>query len=346
MKKLLLLSFLFIFACSSDDDKEEIDQEQDPFINIINNGTGAVIEITDSEDSDLLEIVQAVPAISGKFSSKTPVMLFFNDKVFLESISESFIIKQNDAIIGGTISISEASNGYAIFVFIPNEEFEVDATITITLSTNILDDGGNQLVNEFLLEFTTVNDTSGNFDKNNDFENGTSGVSFIGDGYVLNGPSGCVNAQNGEDFAVITTGNQLVSTDAAIDNSSSLMILGPISDTNVSSLSFYYNFISSEFQEWVGSEFDDTAMFTIYGPEGSYSSFITSVNTVSENNNTECNGFAGLPDDGDEYAGQTEWTPQTYNFSNVGTPSYIVFTITDVGDDILSSAIAIDNISY
>ena len=43
MKKLLLLSFLFIFACSSDDDKEEIDQEQDPFINIINNGTGAVI---------------------------------------------------------------------------------------------------------------------------------------------------------------------------------------------------------------------------------------------------------------------------------------------------------------
>ena len=160
MKKLLLLSFLFIFACSSDDDKEEIDQEQDPFINIINNGTGAVIEITDSEDSDLLEIVQAVPAISGKFSSKTPVMLFFNDKVFLESISESFIIKQNDAIIGGTISISEASNGYAIFVFIPNEEFEVDATITITLSTNILDDGGNQLVNELLLEFTTVNDTS------------------------------------------------------------------------------------------------------------------------------------------------------------------------------------------
>ena len=46
MKKLLILFALFILACSSDDDKEEIDQEQDPFINIINNGTGAVIEIT------------------------------------------------------------------------------------------------------------------------------------------------------------------------------------------------------------------------------------------------------------------------------------------------------------
>ena len=346
MKKLFLLSAFFIFTCNSDNNEDENTQEQDQSIKVVNNGTGAVLEINDSEDSDLLKIVQAVPAVSGEYSSKTPIMLFFNDKVLIESISDSFIIKQNDELIGGTISISEAANGYAIFVFIPNEEFDGDATITITVSTDILDDGGNPLVNEFLLEFTTVIDSSGNFDENNNFENNTSGVSFIGDGDILNGPSGCVSAQNGEDFAVITTGSQLVSTGTAIDEASSMMILGPITDRDVSSLSFYYNFVSSEFQEFVGSEFDDTAIFTIYGPDGSYSSFITSVNYVEEINNTECDGFAGLPDDGDEYAGQTDWTSQTYNFLDVGTPSYIVFTITDVGDEFYSSAIAIDNISY
>ena len=37
---------------------------------------------------------------------------------------------------------------------------------------------------------------------------------------------------------------------------------------------------------------------------------------------------------------------RTINFSKVGTPAYITFTVTDVADEILSSILAVDNIVY
>ena len=136
-----------------------------------------------------------------------------------------------------------------------------------------------------------------------------------------------------------------MSGNAAIAGASSVMILGPISNS-FSSFSFQYNFLSAEFQEFVGSDYDDSVVVTAVGPNGAYSKFLTSVNTVGLDNNTQCTGFPGMPDEGDKYVGATGWLNKSSAIGNIGSPAYIIFTITDVADAALSSIIAIENITY
>lgn len=124
-----------------------------------------------------------------------------------------------------------------------------------------------------------------------------------------------------------------------------MMILGPI-EKNIKNLSFHYDFISAEFNEWVGSVFDDCVVMTIYGPYGSYSIMLTSVNIIGQDN-TQFNDYPNMPDEGDPYAGHIGWTAANINdIPYVGTPAYISFTVTDVGDTIYSSIFTIDNINY
>ena len=184
----------------------------------------------------------------------------------------------------------------------------------------------------------------GPFDTNGSFESDTAGVAFIGDGNISTG-TGDIQPQHQSKFGIITSGEQLVSGGSAIGGESSMMILGPI-NSNLSSLSFHYDFASAEFNDYVNSQFDDVAMVTVTGPNGSYSTMLTSVNIVNFAGNTPCNNCGGLPDGGDGYAGHTGWTAKTINFAAVGSPAYVVFTVTDVGDQVLSSVLAVDNITY
>lgn len=335
MKKLLTI-FLFSVLIMTFGCKKEDPPPPEPTYTIVNNGDAGVTSITDVGDQVPLEIVQAVPSVSGaSYPLSVPIMFFFDDKIYLNSLEDDFIVEQNGTTVGGTITINEAANGYAILTFTPSQAFSADADITITIKKDVEDDGGNGLVEDYILTFTTIAGSTQSFDTNKSFESGTTGVFFMGDGAVLSG------------FGVITSGSQLVSSNSAIGGASSLMLLGPI-NTALTSLTFQYDFGSSEFNEYVGSEYDDVAVITIYGPKGSYSAIITSVNLIGTNNfqNTGSGGFAGLPDAGDNYAGHTDWVSKTYSFSNVGTPAYIIFTVTDVSDHIYSSALAVDNISY
>ena len=330
---------IMTFGCKKDKSTPQ------PTYTIVNNGDAGVTSITDKEDQDALAIVQAVPSVSdASYPSSIPIMFFFNDKIYLNSLKDNFTVEQNGKTVGGTITINKAANGYAILTFTPSQAFSVNANITVTIKKDVEDDGGNGLYEDYILTFTTVAGSTLNFDSNKSFESGTTGVLFMGDGAVLSGTQGSVSPENDSKFGVITSGDLLVSSGSAIGGASSLMLLGPI-NTDLSSLTLHYDFASSEFNEYVGSEFDDCAMITIYGPNGSYSAVITSVNTIGTAN-TQCTGFAGLPDEGDNYAGHTGWVSKTYSFSKVGTPAYIIFTVTDVSDQILSSALAIDDISY
>ncbi|GHT90366.1 hypothetical protein FACS1894137_19730 [Spirochaetia bacterium] len=121
------------------------------------------------------------------------------------------------------------------------------------------------------------------------------------------------------------------------------MKVGPITDP-ISTLGFHYNFISAEFNDYVGSQFDDYALVTVYGPKGSRTGLI---NTVNRNGNADTAfSLPRMPDDGDSYAGQTGWTAYTIANIDVGTPAYIVFTVADVADDVLSTILAVDDLSY
>jgi hypothetical protein len=338
----LFAAFAFV-SCESND---ESNSGKDSFYKIISNGGGGVTTITDVADTTPLQIAQAIPSVSGRdYPSNIPIVFFFNDKLLVSSITEdSFIVTENGSQVSGTISVNEASNGYAIFTFTPNHGFSGNADIQITLTTAIQDDGGQGLEQEVVYQYTTFDEPTDDFAGNEGFENGNDGIVFIGDGNVLTGSQGCMDPFEGSSFGGITTGDHLISSGDAIGGASSLMILGPY-DSDVSSVSFNYNFLSSEFQEYVGSEFDDSFVAVVIGENGAYSELITSVNILGLAN-TQCFGFPGLPDNGDDYAGTTGWVNKEISFGSLTGPVYIVFIATDVADQIYSTAVGIDNVAF
>lgn len=314
---------------------------------ILNNGNAGVTTATDTNDSSGLTVAQAIPSVSGEaYPANMPILFFFDDKILLPSITEeNFIVTENQKQVKGTVSINEQANGYAILSFIPEKQFAANAAIKIILTTNLQDDAGLGNDEDFTIEYTTTAANNTNFENNSGFESGTNGVTFVGDGNVLIGAQGCVSPFGGTSFAAITSGAQLISMDSAIGNASSIMILGPIS-SSVSSISFKYNFLSAEFQEFVGSQYDDSFVAVVAGSNGAYSEFITSVNTIGTAGNTACAAFPGMADAGDTYFGTTGWLNKQISFPSMGNNTYIIFIVTDVSDTIYSSIVCIDDVTY
>ncbi len=349
MSKNLQLIYLFLIAivfnsCNKSDDGDSSGDEA--FYKIIVNGNGGVSTLSEDGPGNL-EIAQAIPSVNGaEFPSNIPIMLFFNSKLYLPSITkESFIIKENNSQIGGIITVNEAANGFAVLTFIPKKKFSPNAEIEVTVTTDLLNNAGNGQMQETSITFSTTSTESQSFSSNGNFEMGSNGVLFIGDGNIMTGTHGCVAPVSGSNFAAITTGNGLISSNNSIGNATSMMILGPI-ESNVSQVGFKYNFMSAEFQEYVNSAYDDTFMAVVVGANGAFSDMITSVNTVGTSGNTQCVGFPGMPDSGDGYSGSTGWINKTLNFSNVGGQAYIIFLVTDVSDTIYSSVVCIDDVTF
>lgn len=323
------------------------DNETSSFYKVINKGNAGVNSISDFDDVTGLSVAQAIPSVSNRaYPANMPILFFLDDKILLSSITEdNFIVTENDIKIKGIVSVSEASNGYAILSYIPERQFAANADIKITLTTDLLDDAGMGNTQDTVIEYTTTASNNSSFTGNTGFENGSEGINFVGDGNILTGTQGCVAPFGGSSFGAITTGLQLISGDNAIGEASSIMILGPI-DANISSISFNYNFLSAEFQEYVGSEYDDSFMAIVVGENGAHSEFVTSVNTIGEAGNTSCSAFPGMPDNGDAYFGTTGWQNEELSFSSVGDTAYIIFIVTDVTDAIYSSIVCIDDVSF
>src|SRR5690606_97660 len=98
------------------------EEENNSFYTLINNDNAGVTAISDTGDNVPLEIAQAIPSVSGQqYPLNAPIVYFFNDKLLLSSINEdSFIVKENGVQVRGVISLNEASNGYAILTFTPD----------------------------------------------------------------------------------------------------------------------------------------------------------------------------------------------------------------------------------
>ncbi|MDD3003637.1 choice-of-anchor L domain-containing protein [Flavobacterium sp.] len=334
---------LFTVSCEKNDSDTK---DSKSIYKIINDGTAGVSEVTDSNDFEGLNIAQAIPSVSGEtYPASMPILFFFDDKILLPSITaENFMVTENEKAVKGTIHISEQANGYAILSFIPTKKFAANSDIKIVITADLHDDAGLGNDQDYVLEYTTSSVSSTGFSNNLGFENGSNGVMFVGDGNLMDGTESCVAPFGGNNFASITSGSQLISTESAIGGATSMMILGPI-NSNVSSVSFNYNFLSAEFQEYVGSQFDDSFMAIVAGPNGAHAEFITSVNTIGTAN-TACSSFPGMPDNGDSYFGTTGWINKQMSFNNTGNDTYIIFLVTDVSDTIYSSIVCIDDISY
>ena len=340
-----ILSLALLTVSCEKNDNDSGDEKS--IYKVVNKGNAGVSSITDNADFEGLNVAQAIPSVSNvSYPANMPILFFFDDKILLPSITEeNFIVTENEKIVKGTISINEQANGYAILSFTPEKQFAANAAIKIVLTTNLQDDAGLGNSEDYVIEYTTTSANNTDFDNNTGFENSTNGVTFVGDGNLLTGAQGCVSPFGGSSFAAITSGDQLVSGNSAIGEASSIMILGPI-NSSVSSISFKYNFLSAEFQEYVGSQFDDSFVAVVAGSNGAYSEFITSVNTIGTSGNTACSSFPGMPDNGDSYFGTTGWQDKQILLPNMGTDTYIIFIVTDVSDTIYSSIVCIDDVTY
>jgi hypothetical protein len=283
------------------------------------------------------------------FPANMPIMIFFNDLLLLPTIQGNVVVTAGGQVINGIVSLNKGHATQfegAILTFTPSVSFQPGATISITIKKGMQNQGGFGMADDWTLTYTTSQGASGSFTEGNGgFEQGESGVRFVGDGSRMKGV-GPLQPFEGEWLAAISTGDKLVSAAGmAVGGTMSSMILGPI-NKNITRVDFHYNFISAEFNEYINAGFDDTAMFTITGPNGSHTRFITSVDDVGLNN-IPFVGFPGMPDvDMDNYAGQTDWKHMFFEFTSVGSPAFITFMVTDVGDAIVSSILAIDKIEF
>jgi len=316
---------------------------------IIIRGNAVVTEIEDTDCADPLAIVQtipsfelAVPVEERTYHASAPLIFFFNDRIYLHSIAENIRVTADGVPIDGTIVINEGDGGFAVLSFTPNEPFPTGGEIVVVIGRGMQNAGGNEMLEDIGLAFIAEQGADTYFVGNYGFEQGDIGVTFMGDGAIMSARGPLVPFE-GNYFAAISTGSRIVSRYyIAMGLTTSQIVLGPIPEPFFS-ISFYYNFISAEFNEYVGSEFDDTAMISINGPGGAHEERITSVNMIGFDNMPFI-GFPGMPDDGDPYVGYTGWLNFRIDNIDVGSPAYIIFTVTDVGDEFFSSILAIDAI--
>lgn len=105
-------------------------------------------------------------------------------------------------------------------------------------------------------------------------------------------------------------------------------------------LEFTYNFITEEYPEYIGSQFDDTLVITLTSPDGTVQELVTE--SVNDSEFTLVEGL-DLPD-GDDTAGQTGF--KTVNFVipvTEGEGEYRI-NISDQEDGLYDSVLLIDNI--
>ena len=311
---------------------------------VIVSGGGAVTEIIPSASTEPLRIVQTIPSFRGSdtetsgYQANAPLVFFFNERIYLGSLDGNIEISADGMPVDGTVLINEGSGGEAVLTFTPSNPLPVGTEVSVTMRQGLQDSGGNPMHSDVQLAYIAEQGSDAVFTSAHfGFESGSDGVVFTGDGSIAiaRGP---LLPYEGNHYAAISTGTRLVSeTGAAIGHASSQIQLGPITEP-FTSLGFYYDFISTEFNDFVGSRYDDTAMVTIYGPRGAHNEIITSINRIGYNDRP-FSGYQGM-----EGSYHTGWEHHLMENINVGTPAYIIFTVTNVGDTAYPSILAVDTL--
>jgi hypothetical protein len=325
-------------------------------------GTGGV---TDTDDDTPPSVVQIIPPDGSEaVDPGTIIALFFDDALIASTVTASSVQvthQINGDPIPGQLFLGQSQAGNTIVTFVPSGTLPLSEFIDVYLPAagGVQDDGGNELAYAQGMSFKTAGSSAASFDSNNwGFEIGDAGIIFNGDGAILVSPQGEIATESGSYMAAISSGEDyqgegVVSSNEALDYTTSVLTTGDITVT-ANTLKFDYDFVSAEFNEWVGSEFDDTFIVAVRGPSGVHSEVVTSVNIVgtvpsipvslpaafTEADSTLAEG------DGEDGAGRTGWKTKSLDVSSLGSPISISFIVSDVGDDILTTIVFIDNIRF
>ena len=165
-----------------------------------------------------------------------------------------------------------------------------------------------------------------------------------GDARIVN-HLGPIDPAHGSKVAILTTGvgsgeNAYISGGTEGSYLSQTFKIPECAET----LSFYYDFVSEEPMEYVGSQYDDRFYATIYDVNDVevLSAAYESVNT------SQWTPVSGIDfDGGDHTCYETGWKKVNIDVSQcVGKYISLRFSVTDVGDSIYDTAVLIDNVSF
>ncbi len=179
-----------------------------------------------------------------------------------------------------------------------------------------------------------------------DFETGTvpdlpAGWRGFGD-YGAIGAKGSLEASSGRRYLAMSSGNAVAKK--AISDTSTMVVSDPIDGAGA--LSFDYAFQSSEFDDFCGSDFDDTFLLVVSGPDGALARVVDSVNLVCDDRRQKAASFPSMPDDGDNVYKGTRSAKESVNLDDIGSPFSVSFVVTDVGDDAYTTVVAVDDVRH
>lgn len=286
-------------------------------------------------------IAQVVPPNgSDRVPLRSPVVIFADD-VYGDVRFEAEVEDSAGAVtdISAALRVEERTSGADkdIYVLTTAEGWPASATVTVRARGEI----------DRQVRFSTVAD-GGLFDTPPDlgFESADSpdlpvGWRGFGDAAAI-AERGSLSPAAGDKQLALSTGDAV--TRAAVGDTSSMAVSDPIDQGPGATLAFSYRFQSSEFDDYCGSDFDDTMMVVASGPEGAVARVVDSVNLVCRQDRQVRASFPGLPDDGDDVYKGTPETDEEIDLSSVGSPFSVAFLVTDVGDDILTSVVGVDAI--
>lgn len=211
-------------------------------------------------------------------------------------------------------------------------------------SGNVPSDGGVATANIALAPLATPAITRDGI-RNSGFERGDlSSWAIAGSGTArqsLVSTTTTIQPTEGQWMADINTGAGSI---GAVGSSLTQRFTVP---ANVLTLRLDFNFVSEEFPEFVGSQFNDAFAAVVTTPQGEILFAQTSVNSA---NNVTLIGDCNFPG-GDNTCGQTGWMEGSVDlsmFSGTGVPIQVdlIFSTLDAGDDIYDTHVLVDNIRF
>ena len=169
---------------------------------------------------------------------------------------------------------------------------------------------------------------------NGDFETGDlTGWELSGAGDVITS-LGPISPYEGNYMAMISSGS------GAVGGASSALEQSFTVPAGATRLTIHYNFVSEEYPEWVGSQYNDVFNATLHTPDGSREIAFEEVNSAN------FQPVSGIPcGSGDCTWGQTGWLTASIDVSQwAGTDDTLTLTVHDVGDTIYDTVVLIDDI--
>ena len=313
--------------------------------------------VEDTTDTASPEVISMLPITGATdVSPAAPIVMYFDDMIDPASVNDTSIqvfegsgaaqenYRAADAKqVYGTITISKTANGLVtIIVFTPFDSFSPGVTVTVTIDETVKDNGGNPLETDGPVTFTTGAQEATTASVL-DFEAGDEGLSFNGQGGIVELPKWGMPLMEGTHAAAITTGSVYDFDNYPIYEQYSVFSTGSISvPSGMKNLTLDYYFISDEFQEWLGTKYDDNATVTVSGSGGARTVVLNSVNTYDS-----VEGKAQLTEVtelGDWWT--TPMTTKSIDISDLGDEVTISITISDVGDTIFGSMLLFDDLRF